>query len=287
MAHEGRMFRPALLALLLLATPALAGPFTVEACVAASTSAQEHQKKGALSAAKHQLTVCSDQSCPGVVQADCTRWLNEVLAAMPTVTIAVRLDGVDQPKARVFLDGRPWIEELTGHPVELDPGEHLLTVHVGAREQEQRVLINLAEKNRLIVFQLRTPDEVVDPLRKDTPPDVKQPAPTRSFPTFATAMTATAAVGLGLFTGLGLSGRFALDGLLADPCAATKSCDPARVSSIQSRFIGADVALGVGVAAALMAAWQWWAWASTEPAPVTPTVTLLPGGAGLGLSARW
>lgn len=280
------MIRRALL-LLLLAAPAWAGPFTVEECVAASTAAQEHQKKGALSAAKHQLTRCADQSCPGVVQADCTRWLDEVLAAMPTVTIAVRLDGVDQPKARVFLDGRPWIEELTGHPVELDPGEHLLTAHVGAREQEQRVLINLAEKNRLLVFQLRTPDEVVQPVTPTpTPPEVQQPAPGRGFPAFATAMTVTAAAGLGLFTGLGLSGRLALDALLAEPCAETKTCDPARVSSIQSRFLAADVALGVGVAAALVAAWQWWAWAASEPA-LTPTVTLLPGGGSLGLSARW
>lgn len=282
------MFRRALV-LLLVAAPAWAGPFTVEECVAASTAAQEHQKRGALSAAKHQLTLCSDQSCPGVVQADCTRWLNEVLAAMPTVTIAVRLDGVDQPKARVFLDGRPWIEELTGHPVELDPGEHLLTAHVGAREQEQRVLINLAEKNRLLVFQLRTPDEVVEPVTPaptPAPPEVKQPAPGRGFPVLATAMTATAAAGLGLFTGLGLSGRLALDALLKEPCAETKSCDPARVSSIQSRFLAADVALGVGLAAALVAAWQWWAWAASEPA-VTPTVTLLPGGGSLGLSARW
>lgn len=278
-----------LLLLLLLATPALAGPYSVEACVSASTAAQEHQKKGALSAAKHQLTLCSDQSCPGVVQADCTRWLNDVLAAMPTVTIAVRLDGVDQPKARVFLDGRPWIEELTGHPVELDPGEHLLTVHVGARDQEQRVLINLAEKNRLIVFQLRTPDEVTPaptPTPTPTPPEATQPAPGRGFPVLATTLTATAVAGLGLFAGLGLSGRFALDALLKDPCADTKTCDPARVSSIEARFLAADIALGVGVAAALVAAWQWWAWASSEPA-VTPAVTLLPGGAGVSVTARW
>jgi hypothetical protein len=269
-----------------VALAAHAGPYTVEECVAASGAAQEHQKNGALSAAKQALERCADATCPGMVQAECTRWLDEVLAAMPTITIAVRLDGVDQPRARVFLDEKPWLEELTGHPVPIDPGEHLLTVSVGARQQEQRLLINVGEKNRLVVFQLRgTPEPA--PVAPPTPtPVVTQPAPGRGFPALATAMTATAVVGLGLFVGLGLSGRSSLDQLLADPCAETKTCDPARVSSIQARFLAADISLGVGIAAALVAGWQWWRWAAEEPA-VTPAVLLLPGGAAVSVTGAW
>lgn len=269
-----------------LAFAAHAGPYTVEECVAASGAAQEHQKNGALTAARGALERCSDASCPGMVQAECTRWLDEVLASMPTVTIAVRLDGVDQPRARVFLDEKPWLEELTGHPVPIDPGEHLLTVHVGARQQEQRLLINVGEKNRLVVFQLRGTPEPTPVATPAPTPVVTQPAEGRGFPTLATAMTATAAVGFGLFVGLGLSGRASLDQLLADPCAATKTCDPARVASIEARFLAADISLGVGIAAALVAGWQWWRWASSEPA-VTPAVVLLPGGAALSVSGAW
>jgi len=269
----------------LAAAPALAGPYTVEACVAASEAAQEHQKHGALSAARRQLELCADRSCPGVVQAECTRWLDEVLAAMPTITIAARLDGVDQPKAQVFLDGQPWLEGLTGHPVPVDPGEHLVMVRVGAREQEQRLLFNVGEKNRLVVFQLRG-DAATTPTPQTPTPEVTKPADGRGFPVLATAFTATAVVGLGLFVGLGLSGRLSLDQLLADPCAQTKTCDPARVSSIEARFLAADISLGVGLAAALVAAWQWWRWGTSEP-DVTPAVTLVPGGAGFSLSGAW
>lgn len=282
--------RAALLLALALSATAQAAPLSVEECVASSTLAQEFQKKGSLSAAKHHLQRCADRSCPGVVQAECTRWLDEVLAAMPTITIAVRLDGVDQPKARVFLDGRPWIEELTGHPVEIDPGEHLLTVYAGARQQEQRLLINLAEKNRLVVFSLRTPDAVaVTPLPVpppvEPPPEATKPVGGRPFPVVATALSATAVVGLGVFTGLGLWGRASLSQLEADPCAVSKTCAPSRVSAIQGAFIAADVGLGVGVVAALAAAWQWWRWAR-EPL-VVPAVSLLPGGAAVTLSGAW
>ncbi len=273
----------------LLAAPVWAGPYTVEQCVAASGAGQEQRQKGALFAARRELEVCADRSCPAVVQADCLRWLDEVLVAMPTVTIAARLDGVDQPVARVLLDGQPWLQELTGRPVELDPGEHVVTVFVGAQTLEQRLVIHLGEKNRLIVFQLA---RLTAPKVEPSPPPVPPPAVGgtaggRGFPVVPSVFSGAAVAGAALFTGFGLSGRAALDRLVKSPCAATKACDPASVADVQRRFLVADVSLGVAVAAALVAGWQWWRWASAEPSSLTPSVAPLPGGAALQLTGTW
>jgi len=266
---------PALL--LLLAAAASAEP-TVEQCVAASASAQEHQKAGRLFEAKRQLELCSQASCPAVVQNDCTRWLADVIASMPSIVVAARVDGVDQQQARVLLDGHLWLAELKGGPEALEPGEHELTVTVGTQTKGRRLVVNVSEKNRLVVFDFASPAQVVTP----PPPGVTKPIG-RPFPTLPVAFSGLAVAGGALFAGFGLSGKANLDALLKQPCAETKTCNPALVAGIQQRFLIADISLGVGAVSALVAAWQWWAWGTSTVVTVTPAA----GGAGVSLSGRW
>ena len=249
---------------------------TVEQCVAASDEGQRLQQQGALSAARAQFEICSNASCPGVVQAACTGWLEEVLNATPTLIVVVRLDSADQPQARVLLDGQSWLTELSGRPQPVDPGEHRLTVEVGALSSEQRLVVNLGEKNRRVLFQLTTPIPEPAP----SPP----PALSRPAPVLPVVLSGISLVGLSLFVGLGLSGRDALDRLTASPCATTHTCDPAAVDSIQRSFAAADVGLAVGLVAAAGAIWRWWRWADAE-VELAPAVT--PRGAGLSVVGRW
>ena len=111
------------LSVILASAVATAAP-TVEQCVSASTAAQQEQKNGSYLAAKRQLEVCASPQCPSVVQSDCTKWLAEVLATMPSLVVVARLDGVDQRQARVLLDGHLCQGELSGGPEDPHPGQH-------------------------------------------------------------------------------------------------------------------------------------------------------------------
>lgn len=238
----------------MVACTAMAAP-NVEQCVSASTTAQQEQKNGSYLAAKRQLEVCASPQCPSVVQSDCTKWLAEVLASMPSLVVVARLDGVDQRQARVLLDGHLWLGELTGRPEDLEPGQHELTVTVGTQTRFQKLLVNVGEKNRLVVFEFAT-----------AVTDVAPPATGRRFPFVPVVLSTVALAGVTTFAVLGLSGRAGLDALLKQECAATKSCAPSAVAEVQRRFLIADLALGASVVAAGFATWQWISWAS---APVT------------------
>lgn len=244
------------LSVMLASAVATAAP-TVEQCVSASTAAQQEQKNGSYLAAKRQLEVCANPQCPSVVQSDCTKWLAEVLASMPSLVVVARLDGVDQRQARVLLDGHLWQAELSGRPEDIEPGQHELTVTVGTQTRFQKLLVNVGEKNRLVVFEFAT--AVTDG------PGVESG---RRFPLVPVVLSTVALAGVTTFAVLGLSGRVGLDALLKQECAATKSCAPSAVAELQRRFLIADVALGAGVVAAAFATWQWIAWASAPVAVV-------------------
>ncbi|MHB8878436.1 MAG: hypothetical protein ACYC8T_32470 [Myxococcaceae bacterium] len=271
--------RSAFLLVTLAAGCAFAAPYSVEECVLGSEEGQGKKQQGALLSAKRQLEICSDSSCPAVVQAACTKWLDEVLLATPSLVVVARVDGVDQAKAQVLLDGQPWLDELTGKPQALDPGEHRITVAVGPLTQEQRLVVNLGEKNRLTVFHLAAAAPV------PPPPPV---AAVRSLPVMPLVLSGTSVAGVALFAGLGLSGRSRLDHLLASECAGSKTCDPAEAGAIRGVFTAADVALAVGVVGAAAAAWQWQRWAAGPAVSFTPYLAPgTQGGAAVGLSGLW
>lgn len=280
--NAGACARCALLLATLVALDAGAAP-TVEQCVAASAAGQQQQKKGSLFAAKQQLETCSDPLCPTLVQSECTKWLADVLAAMPSIVVVARVDGVDQQQARVLLDGHLWLNELSGRPEDIEPGEHELTVTVGKQTQGQRLVVNVAEKNRLVVFSFAS--QLTEPIVTKPLPDVPgvAVAEPRGFPTLPVVLSTVGAAGVGLFIGFGLSGRAALERLEKNECAATKTCNPALVDDVRRRFLVADISLGVGVVGALLAGWQWWRWGTAPAVTVTP----VPGGAGASISGAW
>ncbi len=238
----------------LLVAALLAAP-SVEQCVTASTEAQREQKGGSYLAARRRLQVCSDPACPPVIQSDCTKWLAEVIAATPSLVLVARMDGVDQRQARVLLDGHLWQAELTGRPDDLEPGSHQLTVTVGSQTRFQELVVNVGEKNRLVVFEFTSALN----------PKPETPSVSRPFPVLPVIVSVVAIAGFSTFTAVGLDGRGRLDRLLADPCATTKSCEAARVDDIRRRFAIADVGLGVGVVAVALAVWQWWSWLAWAP----------------------
>ena len=270
---------------LLLVTTVLLGawvqaatPPSVQECVAASGAGQEHQKQSALFSARKEFEICSAASCPQLVSTDCTRWLEEVITAMPSINIVVRLNGVDQ-SAVVRLDGAPWLDRLTGRPVDIEPGEHDVEVEAGGVKQTQRLVVVQGEKNRVVVFAL------TGVATAPVIPVVSSPAAVRGFPTWPVVFSVGAVAGAASFTILGLVGKSQLATLVAQPCASTKTCNPAQTAAISREFLAADISLGVGIASALTAGAFWWWWA-LQPHDA-PAVTLIPMGTSLQLVGSW
>jgi hypothetical protein len=261
-----------------LAALLLLSAASVQQCVDDSEAGQVAHLKGQLLAARAAFERCAAVSCPALVVSDCTRWLDEVVAATPSVVVAVRVDNIDQRRARVLLDGHLWLEELTGHAVDLEPGAHRLTVQLDGRVLEQMAVVNVGEKNRSVVFRFDSSLPLTAP-----EPEVRASAPTRRSLVFPALSTGLAVVGWGAFASLGLLGRAQLDALEHGACGLARSCAPSQVADVRRLFLWADVSMVVGAAATVASALLWW-WGLAAPAvAVVPTAS----GVSLALTGAW
>lgn len=150
------------LAFLLFAPAAHADP--PNACADAYAHAQELRSKRQLLGARNALRVCAQQTCPSFIVKDCTTWLDEVQASLPSV-VPVATDGAgnDLVGVKVSMDGQVLFESSDGRSVEVDPGRHSFTFELGAGAAEgtppvvKQVVVAEGEKNKRIAVVLRRP----------------------------------------------------------------------------------------------------------------------------------
>ncbi|MDB4936029.1 MAG: uncharacterized protein JWP87_3001 [Labilithrix sp.] len=239
------------LAALLAATPtpdARADEGAKKTCVTQHIEGQRLRDDGKLRAARQQFLACSVESCPAPLRKDCLQWLDETDAAMPTVLVrARRPDGQDTADVTVLVDGESVTTRLTGLPVAVDPGEHVLRfVSSDGGTHEERVLLNVGEKNRRITIDL--PANAAEP-----PPPAPPPGNHRStFPTSAYVVGGVGVVALGSFAFFGVR-ALTRGNDLKGSCAPTCSGDDA--SSVRRDALVADISLAVGIVALGAAAW--------------------------------
>src|SRR5688572_27564987 len=120
-------------------------------CAAGYELSQEKRKAGELILAREQLKICIRDACPTFVRNECTEWLAEVEASLPTVVLAARRGDQDLDGVRVTMDGQPIADRLTGAAIPLDPGAHVFRFELeGSPPIEQRVLVRVGEKNRRV-----------------------------------------------------------------------------------------------------------------------------------------
>lgn len=223
---------------------------SVASCISASESAQEAKLAARYQTARLGFTVCSQPGCPAAIRVDCANALAELDALTPTLVFAVRDEaGLDLPDAEIVVDGVS--RSVDGLPVPLDPGPHQVVVRRGTNSLTQTVMVSAAEKGRVVTFTLK-------PVVGAT---VAPTAPAGRSLVGPITVSVVAAIGLGLFTGLGLSGSSAWERLNREPCAATRTCAEAQYAPIRTQFLVADLGLGVGLTAAV-AALVWWLWPS-------------------------
>lgn len=245
---------PLLLALL----PASAAADT-KTCVAAHASAQREVKAGRLKQAAQSFTTCgSDNACPEQLRAECAELLEKVKASVPTVIFSV-IDGkgADVSSVKVSVDDTLLLDGLDGRPVELDPGKyHFRFVLPDGLELSVDALVREGEKNRVVGVRApeekaplaSTPHAATGPTPVEVPP---KPAPA-STPVGAWIATGVAVVGFGTF------GTFAMLGnsdknKLNDCAPSCAESEHDRRDSLKTKFLIADVGLGVGAVSAIVA----------------------------------
>jgi len=268
--------------LLISAGFALAAPVRADdkiACVQAADMAQEHRTAGKLKEARASLHACARASCPALVRSDCTRWLSEVEASMPTIVLrATGARGEDLTDVQVDLDGRRFAEKLEGLPLEIDPGPHVLTGQSPAGAiARQEIVVRTAEKNRTVTLRVETGGTV--------PAATESPVTSASFRPGAGAwiLAGVAVAGATSFGYFGFRGRAEVDDL-RNECAG--HCEASRVDAARQKLLVADVSLGVALVSAGIATYLFWRAATpAKPAPARE-VTLMPlagGGAAVWL----
>ncbi len=216
-------------------------------CVEATERGQAFRDDGKLSAARDQFLACSSDKCPSVIAKQCLTWLQQVRQDQPTVSFRAKDSaGKDILDVRILIDGVLAVETLDGKPLDVDPGVHAMRyVHAGSPDVEDKVVVRLAEKNRLVdvtfssaVVQAQTP------VKDATPPS--QPSTSGGFHVPVVSWI-TGIVGVGAFAtmaGLAVSAN-------SDESALRSSCAPrcaqGDVDAIQTKLLIANVAMVVGI----------------------------------------
>ena len=279
-----------------------------EVCARAYVETQRLQRTAQFRAARQQAVTCGQDTCSATVRSQCSEWLASIERALPTLVIDARdASGAAIAGVRVEANGELLAERLNGRALELDPGEYLLRFQHGEQIVEQRTLIRESEKYRTLAVHFAAvpeppaaglarepaleleavpatstaraatslvasshhsaPSELVPlPSGDALGPDAAAPIPTASY-----LLGGVGLASLTTFAVLASSG-YAAEQQLRKTCAG--ACESGQVDSVHTRYVAADVALGVGVAS-LLAAAALWIWAPREP-PSSSRLSLSP-----------
>ena len=189
---------------LLWAAPAAAEEPDV--CVAAMADAQAAREDRQLLRARAALQTCARDACPEIVHRKCREWLPEVVTLLPSLVVtAFDHEGKAVNIERVLVDGEP----IGRHDqaIDIDPGPHRISIHVGQETLERAVVASEAEQTA-IRFDLPAPPQ----------PD---PAPT-STPS-PEADNDAIAVPVIMWTGFGIAGAGAVVGTVLGIMSAVRA----------------------------------------------------------------
>lgn len=221
-------------------------------CFVAPVDGQKLRKAGKLLDARTQFATCARQTCPTEIVQRCSQWSEEVQAAIPSVVLAARdTQGRDLADVTVSVDGAA-AAPMGTRGIDLDPGEHRFVFqHAGSPDVEQRYILREGEKNREVVATFgasaspAVPTVASSPSSAESPSDESRPVPTLTWVLGGIGVAALAS--FGTFGALGVSERS------TDGC--DKACPPSQKSDVDTKFLIADVSLGVGVVALGVATW--------------------------------
>lgn len=223
------------------------------ACVAAADEGQVLRDEGKFRLAREAFTRCARTSCPKLVSADCSQWLTDVEGRAPTVVVSAKdPSGNALTRVRVTVDGEPLLERLDGKPLLMDSGEHVFRYEAaGFEATEQRITIAAADRERVLAVEFRASVPPIADARKArgaAAPD----SGGRSVPVATWIFGGTALAAFASATYFGVSGvSQRSEALGSGGCAP--NCPASEKTSIQTKFLVADISLGIGLVSAGLA----------------------------------
>lgn len=267
--------------------PTPAAPDARAVCVQKHEEAQIRRRDGQLRAARAALLQCSGAVCPAAIRADCGGWLPEVEKSLPSVVLGARSSKGDESVGRVSVDGELLATRMEGKAIDVDPGMHVFRFEVPPYDPvEQRIVIREGEKDRALSVTLAPQPGTAYEAAKPPPPPLEE---VRPVPAAVFVLGGGVLAGLAAFTGLGASG-LVVRSSLASASGCAPFCTGAQIQPVRTRFLAADVSLGVAAVAAI-AAIVVFVRRPTElrapsSAPRVTSISLGPGAAGVALGLR-
>jgi hypothetical protein len=259
-------------------------------CIAASEAGQDQKLRGSLRGAREQLLVCARDVCPAMVRQDCTQWLTEIIAALPSVVVGARdWKGHDLVDVTVSVDGLVVASKLDGGPIAIDPGVH--TFHyesaTGAGSVEEHVVIRQGERNRPLTVAFLAPPGAVGSAEPHSP----RGSGGGSALAYVFGAAGVAAIGAGAILGVSANND-ASTAREAAPAGCAPNCPSSRVDPIKTKYVLADAFFGVGIVSLGAATYFFFAHrrdtvADSKRASIRFDVVSVPHSTGLGIVARF
>ncbi|WP_394837778.1 hypothetical protein LVJ94_12775 [Pendulispora rubella] len=239
-------------------------------CIDDAEEGQRLRDEGKLGMAREKFVGCANPSCPGAVVKECRAWLTDVEARMPTLLIsAVDAAGNDLVDVKVSVDGRPWLDRLTGTETAIDPGPHQFRLEAaGAEAVEETLVVAERQKGRALRAKFA---------RVNAPAPPKKPE-AASAPVAAYVVGGVGVAALASFAFFGLKGISDYNHL-KDTC--DPNCSTSDTDAVKTKFLVADISLGVGVVALGVATYLFLSHPGKSPSPSQATITPLRGGGWL------
>lgn len=244
-------FLPSLLAAVSTLTP---GAWAADKtrCIDQHVVAQQARLEGKLREARSALGECSNPACPAPIPGECSNWLDEVRASIPSVVVHARTAaGGELPNARVLIDGA--VAEAAAGPqrsFELDPGAHVVRAEApGFLPAEQQILLREGEQGHAVTLTLQANARPAIAAEPQAKPEAALARPVPPLVPILGGLAAAGATSFTVFLLLGDDIKADLDQLGCKP-----ACPRERVDAAQRYYIAADISAGIGLASALAAA---------------------------------
>jgi hypothetical protein len=244
--------------------PCSAQSNTKNECVASYQQAQVSRQDGDLLKAQQELVSCAGAGCPDAMQADCSRWLEEVEAALPSVVFrALTPNGSDIADARIQVDAQPE-RALDGRSITLNPGKHQVTVrapHFAPVTLQVQFVEGQKLREQALTLHPITRSPSASGSMTQAAAAGSNPAERRFTAVQWVGASGAVAGGLGL-TYFGLKAR-AGD---SDLGACSPICSKGAVADVKRNYLAANASLGLGLVALAVSAMHYHLIQGSSPA---------------------
>jgi hypothetical protein len=154
------------------------------ACVNAYGNAQKLRNGNQLVSAREQMRLCAQPTCPKFISRDCTAWLVEVEPRIPSVVLFAKDSaGAEVSNASVSMDGVVLAQQLDGHAIEVDAGQHTFTfAFANGTKIDQSYVVLEGQKDQRVGVTVAAPAQPPPPFGPGgaTPPEPLPATPASS-----------------------------------------------------------------------------------------------------------